>query len=192
MEIAFSESIAITDASSVGEARRMALSVAHRLGFDETRSGELTLLATEGSGTVLLHGGGGQVVLGGMDDRSGPVARILALDQGTGIANVPQAMVDGYSTSGTMGAGLGAMQRIATVLEIFTGKTGTIVLLELGHTAVAEKLQIAGMAIPYPGEKVCGDGWTCSSGPDRTVALLVDGLGHGWEAADAAKEAIET
>jgi anti-sigma regulatory factor (Ser/Thr protein kinase) len=192
MEIVFSESIAITDASSVGEARRTALSAGHRLGFDETRSGELALLATEVSRNVLLHGGGGQVVLSGMDEGSGPIARILALDQGAGIANVPQAMADGYSTIGTMGAGLGAMKRIATVLEIFTAKTGTIVLLELGHTAVAEKLQIAGMAIPYPGERVCGDGWICHSEPDRTVALLVDGLGHGWEAAEAAKEAVQT
>lgn len=192
MEIAFSDSVAITDASSVGEARRTALFAAHRLGFDETRSGELALLATEVSRNVLLHGGGGQVVLAGMNEGQGPVARILALDQGAGIANVPQAMADGYSTGGTMGAGMGAMKRIATVLEIFTGKTGTIVLLELGQSAVAEKVRIAGMAIPYPGEKVCGDGWSYHSEPDRTLALLVDGLGHGWDASEAAKEAIET
>lgn len=191
MEIAFSDWIAVTDTSSVGQVRRTALLTAQRLGLNETRGGELALLATEVSRNVLLHGGGGQVVLAGIDQGHGPVARILALDQGAGIANVPQAMTDGYSTIGTMGAGLGAMKRIATQLEIFTGKSGTIVLLELGHAAVKHELQIAGMAIPYPGEKVCGDGWSCHSEPDRTVVLLADGLGHGWEASEAAREAIE-
>ena len=192
MEITFSEWVPVIDSSSVGEVRRTALLAAHRLGFDETRSGELALLATEVSRNVLLHGGGGQIVLAGMNEGQGPVARILALDQGAGIANIPQAMADGYSTIGTMGAGLGAMKRIATVLDIFTAKSGTIVLLELGQAAAKDKLQIAGMAIPYPGERVCGDGWSCHSQPERTITLLVDGLGHGWEASEAAKEAIET
>ena len=46
--------------------------------------------------------------------------------------------------------------------------------------------------MPYPGEQLCGDAWTCHSTAERTVALLVDGLGHGWEAAEAAKEAVST
>ena len=90
-----------------------------------------------------------------------PVARILAMDKGPGIANVARAMSDGYSTAGTMGGGLGAMKRIATTLEIFTGQSGTIVLLELGQAARTEKLQVAGIAVPYPGERFCGDGWSC-------------------------------
>src|SRR5579872_6379424 len=56
MEIAFTEWVPVTDASSVGEVRRTALSAAHRLGFDETRSGELALLATEASRNILVHG----------------------------------------------------------------------------------------------------------------------------------------
>ncbi len=192
MEIAFAEWIPVTDASSVGEVRRTALSAAHRLGFDETRSGELALLATEASRNVLIHGGGGQVVLAGLNEGSGPLARILALDRGSGIRDLSQAMTDGYSTSGTMGGGLGAMKRIATVLEIFSGKTGTVVMLDLGRATQAEKLQIAGIAVPYPGERVCGDAWGTHVTSDRAVAMLVDGLGHGWGAAEAANEAIAT
>jgi hypothetical protein len=47
------------------------------------------------------------------------------------------------------------------------------------------------MAVPYPGERVTGDGWFCCQDQDRTVALLVDGLGHGWGAAEAAQEAVQ-
>lgn len=190
MEIAFTEWIPITDSSSVGEARRTALMAAQRLGFNETKSGELALLATESSRNVLLHGGGGQMVVAGMKGENQPVARILAMDKGPGIANIAQAMTDGYSTAGTMGAGMGAMKRMATTLEIFTGRAGTILLMELGQMSALDKLRIAGMAVPYPGERLCGDAWTFHHTQDRTKILLVDGLGHGWEAAEAAQEAI--
>jgi anti-sigma regulatory factor (Ser/Thr protein kinase) len=190
MEIAFTEWVAVTDASSVGEARRRALSAAHRLDLDETRSGELALLAVEASRNTLVHGGGGQVVLAGVKEGDESLVRILAIDRGPGIASISDAMSDGYSTSGTMGNGLGAMKRIASRLEIFTGRTGTIVLIELGRVASGEMLPIAGITVPQPGELVCGDGWFSHQTPERTLALLVDGLGHGIGAAEAAQEAI--
>jgi anti-sigma regulatory factor (Ser/Thr protein kinase) len=192
MEIAFTEIVPVTDTSSVGEVRRAALMAAQRLDFDDTRSGEFALLATESSRNVLLHGGGGQVLVTGMKDRNGPLARILAMDKGPGIANIAQAMSDGYSTTGTMGAGMGAMKRIATALEIFTSRNGTIVLLELGGAVTSGKLQIAGLAVPYPGERFCGDAWTWHHTQERSLAMVVDGLGHGWEASEAAKEAVAT
>jgi anti-sigma regulatory factor (Ser/Thr protein kinase) len=192
MEIAMTELVPITDPSSVGEVRRSALFTAQRLGFDETRAGELALLATESSRNVLIHGGGGQVIVAGMKDKAVALARILAMDNGPGIPNLAQAMADGFSTAGTMGGGMGAMKRMASKLEIFTGRKGTIVLLELGHGPSADSLQLAGMAVPLPGERFCGDGWTWHRSADRTVILLVDGLGHGWEASEAAQEAIAT
>jgi anti-sigma regulatory factor (Ser/Thr protein kinase) len=192
MEVAYTEWVPVTDTSSVGEVRRAALLMAQRLGFDETRAGEFALLATESSRNVLIHGGGGQVIVAGMEDEGEPVARILAMDQGPGIANVPQAMSDGYSTAGTMGGGLGAMKRMSTALEIFTSRNGTIVLLEVGRATRPDKLEIAGLTVPHPGERFCGDGWTFHHTKERLVALLVDGLGHGWEAAEAAREAIAT
>ncbi len=89
-----------------------------------------------------------------------------------------------------MGGGLGAMKRLATRFEIFTGPGGTVVLLESGVLIRKTRLEIAGMALPYPGERVCGDDWCFDQQADRTIAVIADGLGHGLEAADAAKEAI--
>ncbi|HUA91877.1 MAG TPA: SpoIIE family protein phosphatase [Terracidiphilus sp.] len=192
MEITFSACIAITDSTSVGEARRAAAVAAAKLGLDETRAGELGILATEVSRNVLIHGRGGQVIVAGLQNHIGPLAQILALDKGSGIENVPQAMQDGYSTAGTMGAGLGAMKRLATHFEIFTGKGGTMVLLELGKATPTDHVQFAGVALPYPGERVCGDGWYCDQAADRTIAVLIDGLGHGIGAAEAAQEALAT
>ncbi|HEX4038273.1 MAG TPA: SpoIIE family protein phosphatase [Acidobacteriaceae bacterium] len=190
MEIALTEWVPITDLSSVGEARRRALLVGQRLGFDQTRAGQLALLVTESSRNVLVHGGGGDIVVSAMGGDGHPVARILAMDRGPGIANIAQAMVDGYSTAGTMGSGMGAMKRVATSLEIFTGRTGTILLLELGEAAAEEKPRIAGLAVPHPGERLSGDAWTFHRTDQRVKILLVDGLGHGHDAADAAREAV--
>lgn len=192
MEIGFTEHIAITDASSVGEARRRGLLAAQRLGFDQVKSGEFALLTTEVSRNVLVHGGGGQALIVGALNGAEPVARILALDSGPGISDVTKAMGDGYSTAGTMGAGMGAMQRIASSLEIFTGRSGTIVCVEVGAAAAAKGLQVAGIAVPYPGERACGDAWAYEQTPERTLVLLVDGLGHGQHAAVAASEAVVT
>jgi anti-sigma regulatory factor (Ser/Thr protein kinase) len=189
MEVALTEHVSITDPTSVGEVRRAAMTLGQRLGFDETRAGELALLATEASRNVLAHGGGGQVILAGCRNGS-PLARILAMDSGPGISDVPGAMRDGYSTGGTMGGGLGAMKRMAARFEMFTGPNGTIVFLELGRREGGNEFQVAGMAVPYPGERVCGDGWVYHSEADRIMAMLADGLGHGWGAAEAAQAAI--
>lgn len=116
MEIIFTELVAVTDPSSVGQARRVAILTAQRLGLGETQAGELALLATEVSRNVLVHGGGGEVILVGLKHDGEAVGRILALDRGPGIPDVAKAMTDGFSTSGTPGGGLGAMKRIASGL----------------------------------------------------------------------------
>lgn len=192
MEITFTEWVAVTDASSVGEARRAAMWAAQRLDLDETRAGEIALLATEVSRNTLVHGGGGTVAFLGIKTSEGPLVRILAMDKGSGISNIAEAMSDGYSTAGTMGGGLGALKRIATKLEVFTGRTGTIVLIEVGRADPFDRLEIAGVAVPYPGERVCGDGWCCHQVLGRTLILIADGLGHGVGAAEAAQEAVAT
>ena len=190
MEIATTEYVAISDASSVGEARRRGLLLADKMGFNEVRSGEFALLITEVSRNILAHAQTGQAILMGLKNSHGAVLRILALDNGPGIADLARAMSDGYSTGGTMGGGLGAMKRMAGALEIFTTQNGTIVLLEMSSAPQRNPLQIAGMAVPYPGEVVCGDGWAYHNGGSHSTVLLVDGLGHGLQAAEAAGEAI--
>jgi len=192
MEIVLTELVSVTDSSSVGAVRRIAELTARRLGLEETQAGQLALLATEVSRNVLLHGGGGEVVVTGLKHGDKAMGRLLALDRGPGIADVGKAMADGFSTGGTMGGGLGAMKRIASGLDIFTGRTGTVVLLEVGNDPFAGGLQVAGMAVPYPGEQVCGDAWAYHDSPERVLTFIADGLGHGWAAAEAAQEAIAT
>jgi len=48
------------------------------------------------------------------------------------------------------------------------------------------------LARPAPGETSCGDGHLVRSGEDRVLAAVVDGLGHGPQAAAAAQAAVRT
>jgi hypothetical protein len=47
------------------------------------------------------------------------------------------------------------------------------------------------VSVPAPGESVCGDGWTVDRQANRLRALVVDGLGHGPGAYDAARAAMD-
>ncbi len=192
MEMNYSVAVDITDETSVGEARRVSRIAADRVGFDETRSGEFALMATEVARNVLRHGAGGQTVIR-IEKRSGaPVGSILALDKGPGFKDVTRAFEDGYSTGGTLGLGMSALKRAATTFDLFTANTGSVVYLELSEAKNSDGVQVSGVAVPFPGERHCGDAWSYSSSPGRMTVQLVDGLGHGHHAAEAAEEAVRT
>jgi hypothetical protein len=46
------------------------------------------------------------------------------------------------------------------------------------------------VSVPRPGETACGDAWTLAHDEDATTLLVVDGLGHGHDAAEAANAAV--
>jgi len=50
-------------------------------------------------------------------------------------------------------------------------------------------LQVGVVSVPMRGEPVCGDGWKSKMHADLTYIMLVDGLGHGVFASEAAREA---
>jgi anti-sigma regulatory factor (Ser/Thr protein kinase) len=183
--------VAVPDSSAVGSARRTAVTVAERLGFSETLAGQVALVVTELATNLVRHAGGGTMIVQSGGPEGG--LELLALDQGPGIANLPEALRDGYSTGGTQGVGLGAVARLADHCEVFsTPGGGTIVLTRLGSPAAngAPSTLVGGISLAHPGETVSGDAWAALRLPDRVSVLVVDGLGHGPAAAEAAAEAV--
>lgn len=55
---------------------------------------------------------------------------IEAEDNGSGITNLNEAIKDGYSSSGTLGLGLGTIFRLADDIDIQTSSKGTIIKIE--------------------------------------------------------------
>lgn len=187
--------IPVTDLSCVGEARRAGLQLAASLGMDEVKIGELGILITEAARNAVVHGGGGQIVISPVPLQSGATRiDVLALDKGPGIKNVGQAFQDGYSTSGTPGTGMGAIRRMAGVVDLFSNAQGTALLaavLPKGPSSpVKNRVEVSGLAVPVQGERVSGDEIAWKQTPERTIIIAVDGLGHGIDAADAAGEAV--
>jgi anti-sigma regulatory factor (Ser/Thr protein kinase) len=185
-------STAITDQSSVGEARRKALQHAQALGFDEAHRSNIGIAVTEMATNVLVHGRGGEILLCPFGEAGEPVwLDVLALDAGPGIRDMARAMEDGFSTAGTAGQGLGAVQRLADESSLFsTEGKGTVSWgrFRLGPLPVVADLGV--VSIPVKGETKCGDGYVLQLEASRSLYMMVDGLGHGVGANEAATEAM--
>jgi hypothetical protein len=50
---------------------------------------------------------------------------------------------------------------------------------------------VGGVAVPAPGETACGDAWCSMPMPEGLKLMVVDGLGHGVLASEAAQAAVE-
>src|SRR4030095_16501731 len=125
-------------------------------------------------------------------DRRG--IELLALDKGPGIANVGESMRDGVSSSGTPGTGLGAIARMADFHDLYSHPAhGTAVLARFwsdpAGTARVRRIAVGGLSVARAGERVCGDDWTLVRRADGLSLMVADGLGHGPDAAEAAREA---
>jgi anti-sigma regulatory factor (Ser/Thr protein kinase) len=187
------ERLTVTDPSHVAAARRFAAQHAATAGYDETDAGRLAIIVTELANNVLHHGGGGEMLVG-LDTVGGTGLQVIALDRGPGMANVAECLRDGFSTGGTPGNGLGAVQRLAQDVAIHSRPgAGTAVLARIrrrGDPVPSGRPRYAAVSVAKPGETVCGDAASIVVGADGKVALLVaDGLGHGPIASEASQEA---
>ena len=187
--------IAVVDPSQVGEARRAVAALGSQIMLDQEAGGRVALVVTELASNVARHGGGGSLLVRAFAERT--AIEVLAIDSGPGLGDVERAMRDGFSTGGTSGHGLGAVRRMSDVFDVFSRHgAGTAVLsrmlnLRPGGPANGNGLEVGVVNAPAPGERLCGDGWHQMRGERGTSFLMVDGLGHGPSAHDAARCAIE-
>ena len=183
--------VAVLEPTHVSQARRQAADFAMRLGFDEVLAGRLSIAVTEAATNLLKHAGGGELFVGvtGAGDARG--VQVVAVDRGRGIADVAASLRDGFSTAGTAGNGLGAIRRSASTFDLYTSGKGTVVAFTL-HDGDEPPLPVGAVTVAAPGEVECGDAWAAWSAGELTSIFVCDGLGHGPEAARAARAAVET
>jgi anti-sigma regulatory factor (Ser/Thr protein kinase) len=188
--------IAVADLSHVGEARRAADAVARADALDDTRRGAVNLIATEASTNLARHARDGVLFVQSAAPLGVAGVEVIAADTGPGMHDLDRAFVDGFTTGSTPGTGLGAIRRQADELDIYS-VPGQGTILAARVFAVPERtsprrplLDVGAVCLPMTGETACGDGWAVVQGADRAVILLVDGLGHGPNAAEAADTAI--
>jgi anti-sigma regulatory factor (Ser/Thr protein kinase) len=190
------ERVLVEDLSQVGSARRAADAVARECGLDDTRRGIVGIVATEAATNLARHARAGALFAQRSANAGPSGVEMLAVDAGPGMHDLDRAFADGFSTGGTPGTGLGAIRRQADELDVYTAPgQGTIVLARVfaqpDRGAVRDALvDVGAVCLPIDGETVCGDGWAVMQTTERAVILLVDGLGHGMSAAEAADAAI--
>jgi anti-sigma regulatory factor (Ser/Thr protein kinase) len=183
----------LTEASRVGEARRAADALAAALGFDETGRGRAALVATELAGNLVKHARDGWMLLHPLEDDSNPGVEILALDKGPGMADVGRCLRDGFSTAGSPGTGLGAVVRNSAFTDVYSRpETGTALVARLWSRPREGTRPVAtgSVSVPRPGEEVCGDALFVEPTGAGARLLVADGLGHGPQAAEAAREVV--
>jgi len=184
------------EASGAGEARRHCAELAQAFQWNEVQAGRLSIVVTELGANLARHARRGRLLVAARPhDRS---IEIISIDEGPGIADLPQSLRDGFSTGGTPGTGLGAVRRLANEFDIHSSCPGGMVCVArigaqgastTAPAPAAPGMQIGAVCLPAPGETECGDGWSVVLEQQRARVLVADGLGHGPEAAKASRAA---
>ncbi|MCX7194097.1 MAG: SpoIIE family protein phosphatase [Proteobacteria bacterium] len=168
--------------------------ITRRLGVSSLKRENLLLVASELVSNNVKHAAGRGMVQ--LWQQPGRVLDLLSLDYGPGIPDLSTAEADGYSTSSTLGKGLGAIRRLSDESYIYTQRsgqlkkwTGTVILArfyldqECKEAKSGFKFGLYSRALSderYNGDRIY---------LQRTGKLLrwlhLDGLGHGEEAQEA-------
>jgi serine/threonine-protein kinase RsbT len=117
--------VQIDDESGILQARKHARVLATDLGFDGTSQ---TLIATAISRNILKYASRGEILLRAVTRNGGLGITVVAADEGPGIADLAQAMTDGFSTGQGLGLGLPGTKRLMDDFDVNSevGK-GTVV-----------------------------------------------------------------
>ncbi|HKO87801.1 MAG TPA: ATP-binding protein [Burkholderiales bacterium] len=179
----------IHEPSQVGAARRYLGERARAHGFDQALIDRLSLAVTEAGTNLVKHAREGMLLarpLGSPENRG---IEVLAIDRGPGMPDIAASSIDGVSTSGTMGTGLGAIARVSDHTQLYSMPgQGTVIRFVLGGDAVeGAPIEMGVVNLPIQGEEVSGDGWRLRLDQERLLLMVCDGLGHGASAADATR-----
>lgn len=204
------ESIAITEEAHIGAAKRSIKRCANEAGFTERQLAEIEIVIKEiGSNAVKFGQGTSQIFFARTNGELEPAGiEIIYVDKGPGIQDTSIAVEDGFTTTGTLGAGLGAIKRMSDEFYIFSSiKSQTRRLSTYGRsthgTAIVLRKYIEGaekpehrkalwgaMTRPSMGFEENGDAYVVKRTGDRQLLAMIDGLGHGLGALQAAREAV--
>ena len=181
----------VEDASAVAACRQAVQNMAERLRFPAARIGQLALAVTEAASNLHKHAEQGSLLLCVNRDGPQPGIDLVTIDAGPGVRDVSAALRDGHSTAGTLGIGLGAIQRLADFADMYSRPGhGTSLVARFCVSPPVSQPRWAGLIRPITGETECGDAYGVVPADGAVTAVLCDGLGHGPLAAAAAAAGV--
>lgn len=174
---------------------------ARRLGFSEMQREDMALVAAEMASNQVKHASGKGMLQ--IWQQPGGALDLVALDFGPGIGDLALAQEDGYSSTRTLGKGLGSIARLSDVFGIFSQAKekdlqglwhGTLTWARFlvasggrgrGLPPTAERIQIGLFTRPFSDDRFNGDRIYLEREGEKLRWLHLDGLGHGENAQQA-------
>ena len=163
--------------------------------FPPPASAELAIVVTEPPPTWTSTPSRGRCCCASTGTARSAGVELVAIDPGPGMAGRERGPRDGHSTAGTLGIGLGAIQRQADFADLYSRPgRGTVpgrpVLAPAVSRPPPQPALGGGLIRPITGETVCGDAYGAVQADGAVTAVLCDGLGHGPLAAAAAAAGV--
>ena len=118
MPVARTEKLPIQSSEDVVRVRQAVRVLAVASGFTLVDQTKFVTAASELARNTLIHGGGGTVELEGLTEGRRRGIRLTFVDQGPGIADVQQALRDGFTTGNGLGLGLGGAKRLSNEFDL--------------------------------------------------------------------------
>jgi anti-sigma regulatory factor (Ser/Thr protein kinase) len=184
----------VQSSEDVGHVRRCIAAAAKNSGFGADHLARIDVVASEMATNLVRYAEGVRGIWWAPQPASGgPSAVLVSMDGGPGIRDLSAAMQDGVTGGGGLGGGLGGMRRLSDDFAVFsaaarTGENcppGTLVAAAFGPAPPAWILMRR-----HPQETCCGDGCAVITTETGLLLGVIDGLGHGQGATDAAVAAI--
>src|ERR1700689_592559 len=124
------ETVPIANSSDVVVVRQRVRAWATNLKLSLVDQTKVVTAASELGRNTLEHGGGGELEIAEVVDGARKGLRLSFSDNGPGIADIKQALTDGFTTKQGMGLGLGGSKRLMNEFEIRTAPgEGTTVIV---------------------------------------------------------------
>ncbi|MGW5668044.1 SpoIIE family protein phosphatase [Micromonospora sp. NPDC003776] len=171
--------------------RRAAERLGQQLELGPQRVADLAIITAELTSNLVKHAQEGSLLLRPVRRSGRAGVELVVIDSGPGMADLALSSVDGHSTTGTLGIGLGAIVRQASWFDGYSlpGR-GTVLAVQVWDGPPAAPDWAGGLTRPITGEQVSGDGYEVRVVDGRHQVLVSDGLGHGPLAAAASGAAV--
>jgi len=118
MADARTEALEIGESDDVVRVRQLVRDAAVELGFSIVDQTKVVTAASELARNTYAYGGGGRFRLEMLNNGNRDGLRLVFEDDGPGIADVEQALRDGYTTGSGLGMGLGGARRLVNEFQI--------------------------------------------------------------------------
>lgn len=183
--------VLVTDDAAVSAAREHVRAVGAGLANELCET--MALIASELLTNQLRHASGGRFAAHRFERNGVAGIEVVAADRGPGLVDPPTALADRMASRGSLGAGLGAVFRLADEVDVDVRVgEGTCFRVRKLATSPRHRAEIGVFGRPCPGETVSGDDASFARLGDVTVIAVADGLGHGVLAREASARAVST